>query len=378
MTRAIVVNLSSNGAYWQADYKDAAGKRRKRSIGPKAEMSRRHAKKECQKLENELNKKPSLAAPGKVPKLGEFVDAYVNSRTDLKPGTLYLHRLTKKYLTAFFGEQVRLNEVTRALARGWQTALARGDFSGGHAMATPTVRGHLVNAKAIFRRAVDDDLILLNPFDRISVQVPKIDKNWHYVTTEELDKLLNACKTPGWKTLIALCRLAGLRRGEALKLPWSAVDWLNRRLTVYAEKTERHGGNKRIVPIEPKLYDILFETLNSAGDGEEFVCKVSPHCLWRNFTVIRKRAGLLAWDDAFQVMRRNAETDWAQRFPQYAVSEWLGHDIKVSATHYLAVPEELYQKVAGQADKPAVSVTAMPAQQPSQPTLPECKPSSRS
>jgi len=46
-------------------------------------------------------------------------------------------------------------------------------------------------------------------------------------------------------------------------------------------------------------------------------------------------------------MRRNCETDWAQRFPQYAVSEWIGHDITVSAIHYLAVTIELYEKAAG-------------------------------
>jgi len=80
--------------------------------------------------------------------------------------------------------------------------------------------------------------------------------------------------------------------------------------------------------------------------------------LW-DFTVIRKRAALPAWKDAFQVMRRNCETDWAQRFPQYAVSEWLGHDITVSATHYLAVPEELYQKASAPATE-AVSVQDAP------------------
>jgi hypothetical protein len=76
------------------------------------------------------------------------------------------------------------------------------------------------------------------------------------------------------------------------------------------------------------------------------VCNVSRHCLWRNFQVIRNRAGLDPWEDAFQVMRRNCETDWAQRFPQYVVSEWLGHDILVSAVHYLAVPEQLYELAA--------------------------------
>jgi len=91
----------------------------------------------------------------------------------------------------------------------------------------------------------------------------------------------------------------------------------------------------------------LSEAKEKATEGERRICNVSRHCLWRNFTVIRKRAGLAEWDDAFQVMRRNRETDWAQKYPQYAVSEWIGHDIMVSATHYLAVPEELYSKVSG-------------------------------
>jgi len=45
-------------------------------------------------------------------------------------------------------------------------------------------------------------------------------------------------------------------------------------------------------------------------------------------------------------MHRNRETDWAQNYPQHAVSEWIGHSIEVSASHYLTVPEELYRKVS--------------------------------
>ncbi len=49
---------------------------------------------------------------------------------------------------------------------------------------------------------------------------------------------------------------------------------------------------------------------------------------------------------ATHTLRKNAETDWAQRFPQYVVSYWIGHSIEVSEKHYLQVPEELYEKVA--------------------------------
>jgi integrase len=266
---------------------------------------------------------------------------YIDSRTDLKPGTIYLHGLTRKYLTSFFGEQKRLDEVTRAEARAWVTALTKGQLTEARPMAPPTVRGHVVNAKSIFRRAVEDDILLLNPFDRVTVTLPKMDKNWHYVSMQQFEQLIKACKTIGWKRLIGLCRLAGLRRGEAMKLPWSGVDLENRRLTVFAEKTSQ----RRTVPIVPRLLELLTEPAEARNAVR--VCEVNPHCVWRNFSVLRARAGLPRWDDAFQVMRRNCETDWAQSFPQYVVSEWLGHDITVSAEHYLSVPAELYLRASG-------------------------------
>jgi integrase len=347
MRRQIVVNLSSNVGYWQADWKDGSGKRRKKSMGVKSEVSRRQAKKLCQQFENELNKHPQLADNSKAPTLASFLKGYLESRTDLKPATRYLFDLTARYLKSYFGEATPIDRITRPQVREWRTAMARGDFSGGRAMAEVSVCHRCADAKTMFKRAVTDELLAFNPFDGLKVRPPKPDKDWHYVTIEQLDKLLAASPTVGWKMLIALCRLAGLRRGEALELTWPAVDWQNRRLTVFATKTERQGGNKRIIPIEPKLFGLLREAKDQAAEGERRICKVSRHCLWRNFTVIRKRAGLTAWEDAFQVMRRNAETDWAQKYPQYAVSEWIGHDITVSAVHYLNVPEELFQKAAG-------------------------------
>ncbi len=65
--------------------------------------------------------------------------------------------------------------------------------------------------------------------------------------------------------------------------------------------------------------------------------------------ISRSIASGLVWRSGkmlFKVLRRNCETDWAQRYPQYAVSVWIGHDIQVSARHYLQVPAELYTKVA--------------------------------
>ena len=60
------------------------------------------------------------------PCLGEFLRAYLDSRTDLKPGTLKLHDMTCRYLTAHFGEDVRIARIDRATAREWRIAHSAG------------------------------------------------------------------------------------------------------------------------------------------------------------------------------------------------------------------------------------------------------------
>jgi integrase len=136
---------------------------------------------------------------------------------------------------------------------------------------------HVRNAKTAFNHAVREDLIMFNPFDRLKGNAPEPDKDWKYVTLEELGRLLDACPGMGWRMLIALCRLAGLRRGEALDLTWSNVGWQKHRLTIIAEKT----GQRRVTPVEPKLYELLLDAFDQAENGVEQVCAISKHCLWR-------------------------------------------------------------------------------------------------
>lgn len=348
------VTLASNGRYWQAFYQDAVGRRRAKSLGAKDKLSRRQAKILCDRLAAELQLNPSKAA-AQAPRLEAYLDQYMKGRTDITPSSWYLRELTCRYLKQYFGVDIRIDRITRAMAAAWRAALARGELKDAREnhqyqkMVENSVCRRTADAKTIFNRAVRDDLIPFNPFDRLRSRPSEPDKDWHYVSLEQFDKLCAACPDSGWKLLIALCRLAGLRRGEALSLCWEAVDFEKRRLKIIAKKT----GRKRLVPIESILYGMLRPAYDAAPNPIASVCGVNEHCLWRNSTVIRKRAGLPAWKDAFQVLRRNCETDWAQKYPQYAVSVWIGHDITVSARHYLQVPEELYQKVSNHA--PAVA-----------------------
>lgn len=339
------VVLSSNGKYWQAFYYDTTGKRKAKGLGPKKKLSKRQAKVKCDRLAAQLQLNPAHAGCGRSSRLSEYLGRYLEARTDLRPRTLELHKLTAKYLLAHFSPDIRIDRISRAIASDWRSALAKGKLTGTPNPAEATVCHHIRNAKVIFNHAVRDDLLLFNPFDRLKGSAPEPDKNWKYVTRDELRQLFAACPSESWRLLLGLCRLAGLRRGEALSLPWSAVDWEKRRLKVIAEKT----GHQRIVPIDPELYNLLLRAFSVASDREQLVIpeySITQPNLWRDFGVICKRAGLERWADWCQVLRRNCETDWAQKYPQYAVSTWIGHNIQVSARHYLQVPEELYEKVA--------------------------------
>ncbi len=338
------VVLSSNGEYWQAFYYDSTGKRRAKSLRSKKELSKRQAKVMCDRLAAELQINPAHAGYGKAPRLSEYLDRYLASRTDLRPRTLMLHELTVEYLSAYYGSDIRIDNITRARASDWQVALAKGNLMR-KKPAEATVCLHIRNAKVIFNRAVRDDLLLFNPFDRLKGMAATPDKNWKHVTRDELHQLFAGCPSQSWRLLLSLCRLAGLRQGEALNLTWSAIDWENHRLEVIAGKT----GRRRIVPIDPELYNMLLKAFSAASDREKLIIPgnsiVRPN-LWRDFGVICTRAGLERWSDWCHVLRKSCETDWAQKFPQYVVSTWSGHSIDVSAQYYLQVPEQLYKKAS--------------------------------
>jgi integrase len=349
------VTLSSNGRYWQLRYRDHAGRRRCKSLGPKTRLSRRQARALRDRFAAELQVQPGRATAGRAPRLGAFLERCLAARTELEPGTRELYELTRKYLLAHFGSEVRIDRINRAGASDWRAALAGGQFTR-RPLRPATVCLHVRNAKAVFKSAMDDDLLLVNPFDRQKGQTPPSPKTWKYVSLDELELLLSACPSQSWRTLLALCRLAGLRQGEALRLPWNAVDWSTMRMAVHDQKRKR----VRPVPIEPRLQEILIDAYEQAAEGEQRVILAGglrATNLWRDFRVIQKRAGLSAWARWCHTLRKNCETDWAQRFPQYVVSAWIGHDITVSGEYYLQVPVELYDKAAGLGPVDAANTT---------------------
>ena len=211
------------------------------------------------------------------------------------------------------------------------------------------VKTHSGNAKTIFADAVRRELMERSPFAQLKSGVTPT-RNTRYVTPEETVRILDACPDAEWRLLIGLARLAGLRTpSETHLLTWADVHWDQARLHVRSPKTERHQGHeKRIVPICPRLMELLQDRFEVAEEGEEGLITIrGGGAIRRRILAIVERAGVEMWKDTWQTLRRSCEIEWAQSYPQYAVSRWIGHSITVSGRHYAnAIPDELFEKVA--------------------------------
>jgi integrase len=342
-------------SYWVLQWRDSHGKKHNKTIGSTKKMSKRQAEKLRREMEYEMTKRPGRRNAGKAPPLGNYIESYLkNRRNDIRPTTLDLHKMTGRYLVAHFGDHRRIDTIQRPDARAFKAALATGDLqdkAGGRKkiLSEWTIRQQLANCSKIFSVALEDDIINFNPFDKLTGKMPP-SKGFHEVTDDEINSMLNTAN-PEWRIWLALCFYAGLRRGEALNIRWSDIDWERRRLTLIASDEWRpKDRDSRIVPIEPELFNLLLDAFDRADAGSDMVIqvKIDPRGSHKAFERLCKRASVTPWKRPFQALRKTRATRWARVFPQHVVSYWLGH-AKITTTDqfYLQVSEVEYDRASG-------------------------------
>lgn len=356
------VTLASNGDYWQAAWYDSRGRRCRKSIGPKKEFSKRDAAAACRELAVEHAVQPARKDRRQAPSLNAWLQRYPTLRTDVRDSTLVLHAETAAYLLRFFDPNVSIEKITRSGATDWRAWMTRQparpkkgekDDPDAPRLSEASVCRHVRAAKTIFAFAVDEDLVPFNPFDRLKGTPAQHDAEFELVDRAALEKILDQCPDDHWKAIFALCRLAGLRQGEARRLRWGDIDWDARTLAILPEadeqgrRRETTKQRRRDVPIEPRLYEILDECFHEADDGAELVCDLSLNNLDRQARKIVKRAGIDPYADPFHALRKNLESEWLALHPLLDVVKWLGHSPTVAARHYHKPTAGSVAKVTG-------------------------------
>ncbi len=131
-----------------------------------------------------------------VTTLGPFLDAYIESRTDVKPLTTLHLRDSAKKLVGFFGLSRPLESITPGDADAYRLHLLE-------SLAENTVRRLCGRAKQFFRVAVRKRQISSNPFeDMRNCTVTANRSRDYFLTQEDAHRILDACPNTEWRLIL--------------------------------------------------------------------------------------------------------------------------------------------------------------------------------
>ncbi|MCC5831183.1 MAG: tyrosine-type recombinase/integrase [Phycisphaeraceae bacterium] len=285
-----------------------------------------------------------------MPAMAERLERHLRDREqagEIKPSSIVKLRQTAGLLVEHFGRTQRLERITPKMARAWSVWLVRD-----RGLSKATQRIHHGNARSMYRAVAGRRAE--NPFEGLPARTTASDYR-RFVTEAEIERVIEQAPTAEWRLLLGLARYAGLRcPSETHLLSVGDIDFDRRRMVVRSPKTERHEGHEsRLVPIDPRLLRLLLDRLETMEPGEDRLISGLGVQSSRERSIRRfcLRAGVEPWLRAWQTLRSSAEIDWAQRFPQFAVSRWIGHSMQISERHYANhVPDEIFDRATGVPD----------------------------
>jgi integrase len=174
----------------------------------------------------------------------------------------------------------------------------------GEGLDPSTVRNTLMPLRVIFRRAIEDGELAVNPTSHLRLPAVK-GRRERIASPEEAHRLLAALPERD-RAVWATALYAGLRRGELMALRWEDVDLAKGVIRVeraYDEKGRVHvepksRAGRRTVPIVGALRDELVAHRARQNGDSGLVFGVTPETpfqpsnLWRRAQRAWKRAGL--------------------------------------------------------------------------------------
>jgi integrase len=349
------VRLCRNSNYWSAQWRDPlTGARKSQGLGRRddagGEVTDLAARMICTQLQVDLEAGRKAAV---MPTLGQWIDGFLALKPGLCEHSADLYRACGERLGRFLGSSdVLLAVVTPLQAEKWLAWLTTEE-----GLAAGSVDNLFRQAKTIFRKAERLGIIPRSPFDRVERRQSRPSREWVVVDLPTFERLLEASQGP-WRALLGLCRIGGLRVGEALRLTWTKVDMVNKRLTVVnSGDYETTKARTREVPLFPKLYELLFELSMADGQGERVLQGIQRGDLHRGAMAISARAHVEPWPRFYHTLRKNCETDLMERFTIGVVTDWLGNSPAVALQRYSKAKPEDYLRAA----KPPPAPPSTPA-----------------
>lgn len=216
------------------------------------------------------------------------------------------------------------------------------------APATWTRDNKLLSSVGIW--AVERGICQYSPFTTLPSASMVNDERNHYLTSEMVLDAMEACLSPDIRLTLALGRFAGLRTcSEVRTMKWSHIDQKAGTLTVIDSKKK----TSRVMPLFDHVRAELEKQLEFTGDTR-FVAssRMRQSASSANYQQIKEaitRSGQEPWDRIRQNLRTSCENDLLDLFDERLVTQWLGHTVSVSRSHYQKLRPSDYQKAIARA-----------------------------
>ena len=268
-----------------------------------------------------------------------WVSAYIAKRQDIKPNTRRNMEQAEKDLQSFFNTKQTIGKISPEDAEDFRRYLL------GKGLAEATVRRRCKRIKQFMAAAVKKRLLIENPFDDIPTSDRVNKARQHFISKDDIYRVIDACPDAQWRLIFALARFGGLRMpSELLPLTWEDVNWSENKILIHSPKTEHIDGKEsRLMPLFPELLPYLQEAFDLAEPGQKYVITRFRHKgvnLGTQAHRIIKQAGLKLWPKTFQNLRASRETELVENFPVHVVTDWLGNSPDIAKRHYLQTTEE--------------------------------------
>jgi integrase len=292
----------------------------------------------------------------------EYAQHFLNSlEGTVKPNTLEEYKWAlDKYLLPHFGS-LRLNKIDK------QVCLDFVEQQKKKGLSAQCINHSMKVLKRVLNRAVEEGYILMNPANSLKPLKGKKRESAFY-TLEEILRLLDAANGPFMRAFLGLAALGGLRASEISGLKWKDIDFEHNLIYVRRQYQAKVGylstknEEERIVPMTPKLRELLLEHRKELGDGLEdedpvFSKKGKPFSSYRKpFQQTVKRAGLKLI--RFHDLRHSACSAMiVSGVPEPIVQRIMGHKTPVMTRHYTHINDiqlrqamDIFGKALGELD----------------------------
>ena len=343
LEKKLVVQGGKSYRYWVMRWVDPqTGKRRSKSIGKMKDVLARTAK-----IQRDLFQSQLFASPGRRSRgftLQTFTDQYLANRVaeGKATGTILLEKRAIALLVAHFTPSKTIDEISKADARAFWTALLDGSLLHVNTSTRPagmgieTAKKYTRIIRTMFNQAEDDSLIIVNPF-RVLKNLKGSAKDWQYVSMLDFWLLYEHARFD-IQQMIAIARMTSLSRSDIIGLKWATIDMDRREIKTTRQKTQI----LQQIPICDELLEMLHAWRAQSPSATHVIRQdVYVGNLGRDIKALCKRSGVPVYTDPLHGLRKSCITDWASIHPPHVIRVWAGHaDIKTTLGYYTTMRDE--------------------------------------